>query len=127
MENRAMTVCKPAATFKLRCNNCTCLPSANKAFCTAKLCRTIFDTSFPSSLASDSEEIDNEIPEETLRKTELRKVTVEELDSDDFRCEPNLPFLLDCNTCWCSEDGLEPRLCTRIACNPKVYSLADQQ
>lgn len=51
----------------------------------------------------------------------------EELDSDDFRCKPNLSFKLACNTCWCSADGKGPKYCTRIACNPKTYKPLTEQ
>lgn len=62
-----------------------------------------------------------------LEEPALKSYTVDELEQDDFRCTPNLPFKVECNTCWCSNNGLEPRLCTRIACNPKVYSSQDHQ
>lgn len=53
--------------------------------------------------------------------------TVEQLESDDFRCKPGSTFKLECNTCWCAKNGKEPKSCTRIACNPKVYALLGDQ
>lgn len=57
----------------------------------------------------------------SISKPALREVTLDEIDEDSFTCIPNEPFKLECNTCWCNENGLEPRFCTRIACHPKVY------
>lgn len=60
-------------------------------------------------------------PNPIVEVSTIKTVTTEDLDDEDFRCEPEQPFKVDCNTCWCDADGKEPRLCTRIACNPKVY------
>lgn len=58
----------------------------------------------------------------TLGFPSQKNITVAELDNPDFRYEPNEAFKVDCNTCWCSQSGKEPKSCTRIACNPKVYA-----
>lgn len=47
--------------------------------------------------------------------------TEEEIESEDFRCQPKKSFRLGCNTCWCKADGKGPKYCTRIACQPKTY------
>lgn len=47
--------------------------------------------------------------------------TEEDIESEDFRCQPNKSFKLACNTCWCTADGKSAKYCTRIACNPKIY------
>uniref|UniRef100_A0A7G3APZ3 Putative secreted protein n=1 Tax=Lutzomyia longipalpis TaxID=7200 RepID=A0A7G3APZ3_LUTLO len=36
-------------------------------------------------------------------------------DDDDKKCEPNSHFMIDCNRCRCSRDGLS-YWCTRMAC-----------
>lgn len=50
-----------------------------------------------------------------------RVVTIDEVESADFECEPFKSFKLECNTCWCAKNGKGPRDCTRIACDPKTY------
>ena len=47
--------------------------------------------------------------------------------SPEFKCVPNTSFFLDCNTCWCSENGKEANLCTRKACDAVEYPSLDQQ
>lgn len=62
-----------------------------------------------------------------LPNNTLRNVTVDELMSPEFECEPFKSFYLDCNTCWCSENGKEANLCTRKACDAVEYPSLDQQ
>lgn len=50
-----------------------------------------------------------------------RIVTVSDIEDPSFMCVPGEPFMLECNRCWCAKNGKEPRTCTRIACNPKIY------
>lgn len=44
----------------------------------------------------------------------------DEIEDENFRCQPNKSFKLSCNTCWCRSDGEGPKYCTRVACNPKT-------
>lgn len=53
--------------------------------------------------------------------------TEEDLENENFRCQKNKSFKLDCNTCWCKADGKGPRYCTRIACRARVYKPLNQQ
>lgn len=60
------------------------------------------------------------VPTSTDNNVE-RIVTEDEVDDENFRCEPGKTFKIDCNRCWCARNGKEPKSCTRIACNPTVY------
>lgn len=44
------------------------------------------------------------------------------LESDNFSCEAKKAFMLSCNKCWCNARGNGAKYCTRMACNPQVYS-----
>lgn len=70
--------------------------------------------------------VTTELPREVIEDSGDR-FTVEEIDSDNFQCQPNKSFKLECNTCWCKADGKGPRYCTRIACKPKIYRPLNQQ
>lgn len=61
------------------------------------------------------------VPNDQLLEVSERIVTVDEMLDDNFTCTPGENFKLECNTCWCHKNGKEPKTCTRISCNPKVY------
>lgn len=83
--------------------------------------RTRYTTLQPTTSTEPTVTVSPEVIHSSSNKP-IREFTPEELDSDDFRCKPNLLFKVECNTCWCAANGMEVQMCTRIACNPKVYS-----
>lgn len=76
--------------------------------------RLVFDTPVltPKAVPSRTRNHGNDVE---------RIVTEEELDDENFRCEPRKTFKIDCNRCWCARNGKEPKSCTRIACHSEVY------
>lgn len=92
--------CEPGSRFKHECNSCKCASSGTLAACTKKRC----------------------LPEErTKRDVEENKIAVNE---PGFKCEPNQPFMDDCNSCFCDASGILAR-CTLMACDPNERTKRD--
>lgn len=97
--------------------------------CSRDIC-SIIDVRFDSQETEDENAV-NSTDKPTVSSTASyeyvtneaaeRVVTEDELNDPGFTCIPGQIFRLDCNTCWCAKNGIEPQNCTRVACYPQVF------
>ncbi|XP_063388322.1 uncharacterized protein LOC134674194 [Cydia fagiglandana] len=87
------SVCKPSTTFYVGCNPCHCNSAGTDFTCTNKPCPLPEDV-----------EVFHELHAPKSAKNATKKVCVE-----------NRMFIMNCNTCWCNEDGTS-YFCTRKVC-----------
>lgn len=83
--------CVPGTTWKDDCNNCFC-SETGRAVCTYLICSPTQPQYFRNN-----------------RYTEAETKNV------NFKCEPNKSIKVECNTCWCNENGKIDH-CTRASC-----------
>lgn len=57
----------------------------------------------------------------SISSDQMPAYTESDLEKADFACEPKKAFKLDCNICWCTNNGKGAKSCTRIACNATRY------
>ncbi|XP_063629224.1 uncharacterized protein LOC134800673 [Cydia splendana] len=91
------SVCKPSTTFYVGCNPCHCNSDGTDFSCTNKPCPLPEDV-----------EVFHELHASKSSKNATKKV-----------CVANRMFIMDCNTCWCNEDGTS-YFCTRKVCLPNT-------
>ncbi|XP_063542648.1 kielin/chordin-like protein isoform X2 [Cydia strobilella] len=101
-QTEALLRCAPQSQWKNDCNMCWC--NSGRAMCTKMGC-----VALPSDMHFDDRKGDAEtaeIPEPATKavKNVTKKVCVE-----------NRMFIMNCNTCWCNEDGTS-YFCTRKVC-----------
>lgn len=103
--------CVPNQPFKEDCNNCFCDASGRLARCTLMACphkrkREVSPKLTAITFADDSNSI--------------KVYSEEDIRDENFSCQPETDFKVECNTCWCASNG-KPGYCTRIACRPNKY------
>ncbi|XP_075985219.1 uncharacterized protein LOC142982556 isoform X2 [Anticarsia gemmatalis] len=110
-------LCKANTTFQRDCNTCVCLENG-LGLCTLENCRR------SNTLKSTLETLDEDDSEkESTKKSEKTDVVVPTIRSSKNEtkkvCEAKRMFVLDCNTCWCNDDGTGYS-CTRRTCIPHL-------
>lgn len=107
------------------CRHCWC--SDGKEICDATQCLNDwknFESKKTGKSIEEPQDVQEILHPETSKEVDNPddvSFTINEIESPNFSCDPGKSFTVECNRCWCAKNGREPKTCTRIACNPKVY------
>ncbi|XP_048000829.1 uncharacterized protein LOC125237712 isoform X4 [Leguminivora glycinivorella] len=101
-ETEPLLRCAPQSQWKNDCNMCWC--NSGRAMCTKMGCMAIPSDMHFEDRHGETGAVETAEPATKSSKNATKKVCVE-----------NRMFIMDCNTCWCNEDGTS-YFCTRKVC-----------
>ncbi|XP_073963005.1 uncharacterized protein isoform X3 [Choristoneura fumiferana] len=108
-ETEPLLRCAPHSLWKKECNTCWCT-SDGRAMCTRIGCGGI---SSDMHFSDDESEPDSQEVQPAVKSALKANVTKKKV------CVENRMFIMNCNTCWCNEDGTS-YMCTRRVCIPDL-------